>query len=83
SSVDLSLFQNPVVRKEVIANYVISDYQLPFGQRVSNALRDGWQAFLAFVLVLAHLWMFIVLAIAGLLLYRYWLQKRRLAGVRQ
>lgn len=76
STVSLSLYQNPVIRKEVIANYVMADYQLPFGKRLSNALTAGWQYFLSFVLVLADLWVFIFLAIVGYLTYRVFLKKR-------
>ncbi len=79
STVNLSLFQNPIVRKEIIVNYIISDYQLPFGQRFSNAIKDGWQYFLAFAIVLAHLWMFILLTIAILFTYKYLHQKRKLS----
>lgn len=81
STVNLSLFQNPIVRKEIIVNYVISDYQLPFGQRFSNAIKDGWQYFLVFAIALTHLWMFILLAIAIVLTYKYLHQKRKLSVV--
>lgn len=77
STVKLSLFQNPLVRREIIANYFISDYHLPFSKRLSNAISDGWQYFLAFVLALAHLWMFIMLAVAIFLCYRYLQHKRK------
>lgn len=77
STVTLSLFQNPLVKKEVIANYVIADYQLPFGQRLGNAIADGWQYFLAFVVAIANLWMFLLAGIVLLLSYKYW-QKRKL-----
>lgn len=78
STVHLSLFQNVVVRKEIVANRDLSAYRLPFTLRLSNAFADGWQYFLAFVLVVAHLWMFIVLAIAIFLAYKYLQQKRKL-----
>jgi hypothetical protein len=80
STVTLSLFQNPVVQKEVIANYVIADYQLPFGQRLGNAFNDGWQYFLAFAVALAHLWMFILMSVGLFVSYKYWL-RRKLARV--
>jgi Domain of unknown function (DUF4349) len=76
SVVNLSLFQNPVVRKEVIANYTMSDYQLSFGKRLGNALSDGWQYFLSLVVVLANIWVFILAALLGYFTFRYF-QKRR------
>jgi hypothetical protein len=76
SVVNLSLFQNPVVRKEVIANYVMSDYQLSFGHRLGNALHDGWQYFLAFLIVLADIWVFILAGVLGYTGYRYFHKKK-------
>ena len=81
SVVNVSLFQNSLVRKEIIANTVISDYQLSFGHSLGNALKDGWQYFLGLVLVLAHLWMFILLAIALFFAYRYLQPKRKLTSL--
>ncbi len=81
SVVNISLFQNSLVRKEIVANPVISDYQLPFGHRLGNALKDGWQYFIAIVLVLAHLWMFILLAVAIFFAYRYLQPKRKLTSL--
>lgn len=78
STVSLSLFQNPLVRKEVIANYIISDYQLPFGQRLQQAASNGWQYFLGFLLTLVHFWMFILLGILCYFGYRHFIQKKRL-----
>ena len=78
SAVSLSLFQNPLVRKEVIANYYISDYQLPFSKRWTDAISEGWEYFLNFLLVLTHLWVFILAALLLWISYKYWLQKRKL-----
>jgi hypothetical protein len=78
STVNLSLFQNPLVRKETIANYYITDYSLPFSKRVSNSLAAGWEYFLNFILVVCHLWMFIVSGLFLWISYRYWQQKRKI-----
>ncbi|HYH13876.1 MAG TPA: DUF4349 domain-containing protein [Flavisolibacter sp.] len=80
STVTLSLFQNPLIRKEVIANYVLADYQLPFGKRLGHAFSDGWEYFLAFVIALSHFWMFILVGVGLLISYKYW-QKRNLARI--
>lgn len=77
STVSLALFQNPVIRKEVVADTYIDNYRLPFWQRLSNAVAYGWEAFLSFVIALAHLWMFLLVGIAVLILYRQWWQKRK------
>lgn len=82
STVQLTLFQNPFVRREVIANYVLSGYELPFYKGLGSAFQAGWQYFLGFILVLAHLWMFILLAFAVFVLYRYVQQKRKLFSMR-
>jgi hypothetical protein len=76
SVVNLSLFQNPVVRKEVIANYVMADYQLSFDKRLGNAMSDGWQYFLALVVLLANIWVFILAVLLGYFTFRYF-QKRK------
>jgi len=79
STVNLNLFQNAMVRKETVANYVISDYQLPFGVRLINALEDGWSYFITFIIAIAHLWMFGLLTIAIIIAYKYLQHKRKLA----
>ena len=81
STVSLSLFQNPMVRKEIIANYSIDDYQLSFGSRLANAFNAGWQFFISFLLAVAHFWMFILITILIYVSYKFIHQKRKLAGV--
>jgi hypothetical protein len=71
SLVSLKLFQNPVIRREVIANYVLSDYGLPLGQRFSNAISAGSGYFFDFLLAIVHLWMFLLAGILVYILYRY------------
>ena len=72
SMVTLSLFQNPMVRKEVIANYSLSDYTLPFSKRWEQSLRSGWEGFLRLVLVISQLWVFIMAGIMIWFIYTYW-----------
>jgi hypothetical protein len=78
STVALNLFQNPLVQKEVIANYVIADYELPATTRFMNAVKDGWQFFLSFLLVLAHAWAFILTGVIIYFSYRYNQQRKKL-----
>lgn len=80
STVSLNLYQNQVIRKEVVANYAVADYQLPFSQRLGNAISNGWQMFQSFLLVLAHLWMFVFITAGGYFYYRFLQHKRKLAG---
>jgi hypothetical protein len=79
SLVNVSLFQNSLVRKEVIANYILSGYELPFSKRLLNAIGNGWEMFLSFILFLAHFWMFLLGAGIAWITYRYIQQARKMA----
>ncbi len=71
SLVHITLTQNSIVKKEIIANYVTADYQLPFGKRLLNSLNDGWQYFLSFFIMLANLWVFILVSILVFIFYKF------------
>jgi len=71
STVDMFVYQNDVVRQEVVANYNIDRYNLPVGTQLLNAFNNGWLYFIEFVIALAHLWMFIVFLIGTIIAYRY------------
>jgi hypothetical protein len=77
SSIQLSLYQNTLVKKEVIANSDLAAYQLPFGRRLGNALSEGWNFFLNFLVAIAHLWVLLPVSLVIFVLYRT-LNKRRL-----
>jgi Domain of unknown function (DUF4349) len=62
STVGLKLYQNSLIRKEVIANNTLSNYQLPFFTRVANSFGYGWILFIDFLVALTHIWIFMVLA---------------------
>ena len=81
STVSLTLYQNQVIRKEVVANYAVADYQLPFSQRLGNAISNGWQMFQSFLLVLVHLWMFVFITAGGYFYYRFLQHKRKMGGL--
>ena len=70
SSVQLSLFQNALVKKEMIANYDLSAYQLSFSQKFGNALSSGWQFFLNFMIAIAHLWVLLPLSALIFIIYK-------------
>ena len=77
SIVSLNLFQNPVVRKETVANYIVADYNLGFWQRANNAFKEGWAMFSSFLLILGQLWAFIFTGLFVVYGYRLW-QRRKL-----
>jgi hypothetical protein len=79
SLVNISLFQNSLVRKEVIANYILTGYELPFHKRLLNAIGNGWEMFLSFLLFLAHFWMFLLVAGIAWITYRYFQHYRKLS----
>jgi len=83
SKITLRLYQNALVKSEVIANYMIADYKLSFGERLSNSLQSGWNAFLDFIVAVSQLWMFILLALLAYAAYRYWQQRRKTIVQRQ
>lgn len=81
STINLALSQNPLVRKEMVANTNMDDYQLSYGPRFRNAVADGWNAFLDFVLLLTQLWMFILFGLAIFFTYKVWQKRSRPAGL--
>lgn len=83
STVNLSLFQNPIVRREIVANTNIADYNLPFHQRFRNAIFDGWAYFIEVFVALAHLWVFAIIGCVIFFWYKHSLQKRKPAVLSQ
>lgn len=81
STINLILFQNPMVRKETIANYAVDSYKLAFSRRLANALNTGWEFFVSFLLAVAHFWMFALVTILAYISYKLIQQKRRIAGM--
>ena len=63
STIEINLNQNPLLKKEMVANLVMSDFDLPFSKRLTNALNSGWKNFVDFFIMISELWVFIVLAI--------------------
>lgn len=65
STVTLNLYENNVVKAEVVVNEDLSSYSLPLFKRVGLALSTGWFYFAEFVIGLLHLWPFIIAIGAG------------------
>jgi len=60
STVTLNLYENNVVKAEVLPNEDLSAYSLPLLKRIGLALSTGWFYFAEFVIGLLHLWPFII-----------------------
>ncbi|MDB5150277.1 MAG: hypothetical protein JWQ57_4297 [Mucilaginibacter sp.] len=71
STIILSFYQSNTIVQETIANDDPSAYQLPFFKRLAIALSNGWGLFIEFMLGVANIWVFIVLAVVLWMLYRY------------
>lgn len=80
STVVLTLVQSPLIVKEMIANYDINHYQLPYGERLSNAMATGVEYFLSFMVTLTRLWMFVLAAITVWFTYRHFHNKKKSIG---
>lgn len=70
SVVRLETYQNALVRKEVYANSDLSVYTLPVGQRFLIAFESGWDLFVGFLIGLTHLWLFILISVVGICIYK-------------
>lgn len=76
STIHLQLFQNPLVRKEMVVNTDIDHFQLSFSERLRQAFSNGWHVFLNLLLVVANLWAVLLAAMLAYTGYRYWLHKK-------
>lgn len=78
STITLSFYQSNTIVQETIANDDPAAYQLPFFKRLAIAMSNGWGLFIEFVLGVANIWVFIVLAVTLWMLYRYYRRKHPL-----
>jgi len=65
STVTLNLYENNIVKAEILPNEDLSGYSLPLFKRVGLALTTGWSYFTEFAIGLLHLWPFIIAVAAG------------------
>ncbi|MEO8885781.1 MAG: DUF4349 domain-containing protein [Mucilaginibacter sp.] len=70
SVVNLSFYQSNTIFKEVIADDDPAAYNLPFFKRIGVALGYGWHIFIEAIIMLANIWVFVILIIAGVLFVR-------------
>ncbi|PJJ79806.1 DUF4349 domain-containing protein [Mucilaginibacter auburnensis] len=80
STVKLNIYENNVVQAEVVANEDLSAYSLPLLKRAGMALSTGWFYFTQLIVVLLHIWPFLLSASAvGVAIITY--KKRKAAKV--
>ena len=70
SPVTIELYQNQIIKKEVVANHNISSYQLPFSTRIFTALNNGIVIFESFIVILFNIWAFILFGVVAYFGYR-------------
>lgn len=77
STVSLSLYQRAETKRWVIANpNNTEDYRPGFGLRIREALQSGWHLVQDLFVLLTRLWVLLLLALIGFVLYRrYWPRK--------
>ncbi len=71
STVQLSLYQNPSIRREVISNEKNIDAYTPgLGSRLVDSFKTGWEIVEDILVFVTQLWVFIVAGILFFFLYR-------------
>lgn len=75
STVSLSFFENNTIMKERIPNTNPAVYNIGFGLRLKQAIVNGMHIFAEVFIALANLWVFVIMALAMWMIYRYY--KRR------
>jgi hypothetical protein len=70
SPVTIELYQNQIIKKEVVANHHISSYRLPFSTRIYTAMKNGIVIFETFTVMLLNLWAFILIGVVAYIVYR-------------
>ncbi|TDO21607.1 DUF4349 domain-containing protein [Pedobacter duraquae] len=70
STITLSFYQDNTVSRSVVENDELSDFRPAFWSRMTLNIANGWSIFMEFILLLANLWVWILLGIAGYFLYR-------------
>ena len=71
STVQLMIYQDVTMDKELVENELnIEEFQPSFFSQLGESLLNGWKALLFFVVELANLWFFIIVVIAGIVIYK-------------
>lgn len=75
STVSLSFFENNTILKERIPNTNPAVYNTGFGLRLKQAIVNGMHIFAEVFIALANLWVFVIMAVAMWMIYRYYKRK--------
>ncbi len=75
STIGLNFYQSNTVAKELIVNDDPSNYTLPFFRRLGNAFVNGWLVFDEAIIALANIWVFLLVVIAGVWVYKRYTKK--------
>jgi len=76
STITLNFYQYNSVKQLVVGNDNLYDYRPSFFNRFWLNLLTGWSIFKEFILILTTLWVWILIGIAGYLIYRQYRKKR-------
>ena len=79
STITLSFYQDNTVKSMVVGNDQLSDYRPSFFKRLWLNMVDGWGIFKEFILILANIWVFLLIAVGLIVGIRYLNTKRRYA----
>lgn len=75
STIGLSFYQSNTIGREVIAYDEPSHYSSPFFKRLTNAFANGWHIFDETIVALANMWVFVLLTIVVVFIYRRYKHK--------
>jgi len=81
STVGLNFYQNNTIAREVVVNDDPSTFKLSVTTRFGQAVANGWALFMDTLIGLANLWMFVLAAVAGWVLFRYYKRRSAIAIV--
>ncbi|MDB5250948.1 MAG: hypothetical protein JWP27_117 [Flaviaesturariibacter sp.] len=70
STVDVELFQDPVVRRQRVADGSLAGIDLPWTTRMADALSTGWSVLGNIIVAVAHAWVLVPLGLLGWVAYR-------------
>ena len=77
STVHILIYQNETAKKIKVCNESnVTIYKPSFGTQLWDALVSGWEIFEALTVGIAHLWIFIILTVGGVIVYRQYRVKR-------
>ena len=80
STISLSLYQRAETKRSIIPNPDnTEDYRPGFGLRIAEALQAGWHLVQDIFVLLIRLWLLLLLALVGFLLYRRYGPRKVLA----